>query len=70
MCESNPQPLGYESDTLPTGPLHPLTKKTYSLLSVNVKTCYYLPSLDFSGEQIVHVSRDVQVSREEQASIL
>ena len=22
-CESNPQPLGYESDTLPTGPLHP-----------------------------------------------
>ena len=21
-CESNPQPLGYESDTLPTGPLH------------------------------------------------
>ena len=23
-CESNPQPLGYESDTLPTGPLHPI----------------------------------------------
>ena len=21
-CESNPQPLGYESDTLPIGPLH------------------------------------------------
>ena len=25
-CESNPQPLGYESDTLPTGPLHPLNR--------------------------------------------
>jgi len=24
-CESNPQPLGYESDTLLTGPLHPHT---------------------------------------------
>ena len=24
-CESNPQLLGYETDTLPTGPLHPPT---------------------------------------------
>ena len=23
LCASNPQPLGYESDTLTTGPLHP-----------------------------------------------
>jgi len=28
-CESNPQPLSYESDTLPTGPLH-LSAVSYS----------------------------------------
>ena len=29
-CESNPQPFGYESDTLPAGPLHPPCKNCSS----------------------------------------
>jgi len=29
--ESNPQPLGYESDTLATGPLHPLIINYYTV---------------------------------------
>jgi len=34
-CESNPQPLGYESDTLPTGPLHPRVSASFQIFCMD-----------------------------------
>jgi len=46
-CESNPQPLGYESDTLPTGPLHPPPNVT--AIYLQLYKIFNITRVSFSG---------------------